>query len=114
MKSFVVDIAVEVYNNTSNSNTSELLSGPVQVMLTSDARSDGHECAECSAALNHHLPDARHKFPPSEAVPVKTKLGLTRLNKIAIQGTPQMAADKEAICLSRVHSYYSKGNLLLF
>ena len=59
------------------------------MMLTSDARSDGHECAECSPALNHHLPDASHKFPPSEAVPVKTKLGSTRFNKIAMQGTAQ-------------------------
>ena len=34
---------------------------------------------------------------------------LTRFNKIAIQGTPQMAVDKEAlICLSRVYSYYFK------
>ena len=33
---------------------------------------------------------------------------LTRFNKIAIQGTPQMAVDKEAISLSRVYSYYSK------
>ena len=99
----------EVYNNTY-----KLLSGPVQVMLTSDACSDGHECAECSAALDHHLPDAGHKFPPSEAVPVTTKLGLTRSNKIAIQGTHQMAADKEAISLSRVYSYYSKCNRHLF
>ena len=28
---------------------------------------------------------------------------LTRFNKIAIQGTPQMAVDKEAISLSRVY-----------
>ena len=34
-----------------------------------------------------------------------------RFNKIAIQGTPQMAVDKEAICLSRVYSYYYKCNL---
>ena len=33
---------------------------------------------------------------------------LTRFNKIAIQGTPQMAVDKEAISLSRVCSYDSK------
>ena len=33
-------------------------------------------------------------------------------NTIVIQGTPQMAADKEAISLSRVHSYYPKCNLL--
>ena len=40
---------------------------------------------------------------------------LTRFNKIAIQGTPQMAVDKEAIiCLSRVYSYYFKCNLPLF
>ena len=32
---------------------------------------------------------------------------LTRLNKIAIQGAPQMTVDKEAISLSRVYSYYS-------
>ena len=32
---------------------------------------------------------------------------LTRLNKIAIQGTALMEADKEAICLSRVYSDYS-------
>ena len=32
-------------------------------------------------------------------------------NKIAIQGTPQMAVDKEAIiCLSIVYSYYFKCN----
>ena len=41
-------------------------------------------------------------------------LDLTRFNKIATQGTPQMAVDKEAICLSRVYSYYPKCNLPLF
>ena len=30
--------------------------------------------------------------------------GLTRFNKITIQGTPQMAVDKESICLSIVYS----------
>ena len=39
---------------------------------------------------------------------------LTRFNKIAIQGAPQMAVDKEANSLSRVYSYYSKFNLCLF
>ena len=39
---------------------------------------------------------------------------LTRFNKIAIQGTHMMAVDKEAICLSRVYSYYYKYNLPLF
>ena len=39
---------------------------------------------------------------------------LTRFNKIAIHGTPQMAVDKEAICLSRVYSYYPKCNFPLF
>ncbi len=43
-----------------------------------------------------------------------SKLDLTRFNKIAIQGTPQMAVDKEAICLSRVYSYYPKCNFPLF
>ena len=39
---------------------------------------------------------------------------LTRFNKIATQGAPQMAVDKEAKSLSRVYSYYSKFNLCLF
>ena len=39
---------------------------------------------------------------------------LTRFNKIATQGTPQMAVDKEAICLSRVYSYYYKCKFPLF
>ena len=33
------------------------------------------------------------------------RIYLTRFNKIAIQGTHQMAVDKEAISLSRVYSY---------
>ncbi len=39
---------------------------------------------------------------------------LTRFNKIATQGAPQMAIDKEANSLSRVYSYYSKFNLCSF
>ena len=39
---------------------------------------------------------------------------LTGFNKIATQGAPQMAVDKEANSLSRVYSYYSKFNLRLF
>ena len=39
---------------------------------------------------------------------------LTRFNKIATQGAPQMAVDKEANSLSRVYSYYSKFTLCLF
>ena len=39
---------------------------------------------------------------------------LTRFNKIAIQGAPQMAVDKEAISLSRIYSYYYKCYLPLF
>ena len=57
--------------------------------------------------------------------PIKTKnpvitaserrsLDLTRFNKIATQGAPQMAVDKEANSLSRVYSYYSKFILCLF
>ena len=41
-------------------------------------------------------------------------LNLTRFNKIATQGAPQMAVDKEANSLSRVYSYDSKFNLRLF
>ena len=36
---------------------------------------------------------------------------LTRFNKLAIQGTHQMAVDMEVISLSRVHSHYSTCNL---
>ena len=43
-----------------------------------------------------------------------TTIDLTRFNKIATQGAPQMAVDKEANSLSRVYSYYSKFNLRLF
>ena len=51
-------------------------------------------------------PVTRHIFAPS--------LYLTRFNKIATQGAPQMAVDKEDNSLSRVYSYYSKFNLRLF
>ena len=43
-----------------------------------------------------------------------SSIHLTRFNKIATQGAPQMAVDKEANSLSRVYSYYSKFNLRLF
>ena len=47
--------------------------------------------------------------------PCLNHVDLTRFNNIAIQGTPQMAVDKEAlICLSRVYSYYFKCNFPLF
>ena len=41
-------------------------------------------------------------------------IDLNFFNKIATQGAPQMAVDKEANSLSRVYSYYSKFNLRLF
>ncbi len=47
-------------------------------------------------------------------IPNQVNLDLTRFNKIATQGAPQMAVDKEANSLSRVYSYYSKFNLRLF
>ena len=34
--------------------------------------------------------------------------------RMLLEGTPQMAVDKEAICLSRVYSYYPKCNFPLF
>ena len=49
--------------------------------------------------------------------PISRKIALqdlTTFNKIATQGAPQMAVDKEANSLSRVYSYYSKFNLRLF
>ena len=54
-------------------------------------------------------------IPRNSGQQPKCSEDLTRFNKIAIQGTPQMVVDKEAIlCLSRVYSYYSKCNLPLF
>ena len=44
----------------------------------------------------------------------RVSVNLTRFNKIATQGAPQMAVDEEANSLSRVYSYYSKFNLRLF
>ena len=53
-----------------------------------------------------------HKFPK---IIFFKDLDLTRFSKITIQGTPQMAVDKEAIiCLPRVYSYYYNCNLALF
>ena len=54
---------------------------------------------------------------PRVAAEANSRFGngdLTRFNKIATQGAPQMAVDKEANSLSRVYSYYSKFNLCLF
>ena len=59
-----------------------------------------------SVVLVPVIKDAAGKIP--------SNLDLTRFNKIATQGAPQMAVDKEANSLSRVYSYYSKFNLCLF
>ena len=56
----------------------------------------------CGLILERSLAEALHS------------MDLTRFNKIATQGAPQMAVDKEANSLSRVYSYYSKFNLCLF
>ena len=54
------------------------------------------------------------------ATPFREKIEIIFSNKrkiqldLPIQGTPQMAVDKEAICLSRVYSYYPKCNFPLF
>ena len=45
--------------------------------------------------------------------PPLREIDLTRFNKIATQGAPQMAVDKEANSLSRVYSYYSKFNIAI-
>ena len=39
-----------------------------------------------------------------------TRIGLMRFHKIATQARAEMAANKEAIGLSRVHLYESKGS----
>ena len=57
-------------------------------------------------------PSALPTQPPT--IMVERSQYLTRFNKIATQGAPQMAVDKEANSLSRVYSYYSKFNLRLF
>ena len=66
------------------------------------------------AVVNNHR--LRHLVHKPYALTDYTPFGndLTRFNKIATQGTPQMAVDKEANSLSRVYSYYSKFNLCLF
>ena len=52
--------------------------------------------------------DVNHSISLTLAQSDSDSLHLTRFNKIAIQGTPQMAVDKEAISLSRVYSHDSK------
>ena len=65
-----------------------------------------------SIAGYHHHRDVRNQV--GRDLKGRT-IDLTRFNKIAIQGTPQMAVDKEAlICLSRVYSYYFKCTFPLF
>ena len=75
------------------------------------------------AAQNVNESAATSVYPAPRLVDVapglrRGKYNLTRFNKrfnkIAVQGTPQMAVDKEAICLSRVYSYYPKCNFPLF
>ena len=64
----------------------------------------------------HDIRDAMliHTHHPLASAAI-TQYGVTALfNKIATQGAPQMAVDKEANSLSRVYSYYSKFNLRLF
>ena len=48
------------------------------------------------------------------SVRVPQRPSRSRFNKIATQGAPQMAVDKEANSLSRVYSYYAMFNLRLF
>ena len=61
-----------------------------------------------------HSVDYIYEFCPLPNPDVGPSIFLTRFNKIATQGAPQMAVDKEANSLSRVYSYYSKFNLRLF
>ena len=62
-----------------------------------------------------HPEVSQHVYMSPMTIPVLHPSScLTRFNKIAIQGTPQMAVDNEAICLSRVCSYYPKCNFPLF
>ena len=61
-------------------------------------------------SLTHSLPQIRRTiFRCVFCLDLRYPDLLSQFNKIAIQGTPQMAVDKEAIiCLSRVYSYYFK------
>ena len=65
--------------------------------------------------LRHGWWTKRGVLPSSEGIVIHLFVAnLTRFNKIATQGAPQMAVDKDANSLSRVYSYYSKFNLCLF
>ena len=70
-------------------------------------------CIICGGTYEYHLCNC---FVEIKSILFYQQLiDLTRFNKIAIQGTPQMAVDKEAlICLSRVYSYHFKCNFPLF
>ena len=105
---------------------------PKQKVRQSVETETADKAVEPAPALCDDMPDDFMAFVRLELNAVNTKLDnivtlqssmekkrsaiddLTRFNKITIQGTPQMAVDKEAICLSRVYSYYYKCNLPLF
>ena len=64
-----------------------------------------------STELSHPHPQELCRTPKNN---IFANIMHTMFNKIATQGAPQMAVDKEANSLSRVYSYYSKFNLCLF
>ena len=71
-----------------------------RTMAGDDIREGCNDMNLCSCAYFH-----KHCY-----IIVCTMHNLTRFNKIAIKGKPQMAADKEAMILSRVHSYHFRCN----
>ena len=64
--------------------------------------------------FRHHFVQRPHAQCKFNCFNPTARACLTRFNKIATQGAPQMAVDKEANSLSRVYSYYFKFNLRLF
>ena len=81
---------------------------------------DGEREPTVSIPVNVGTSDEERDLTVSNPVTVESSGGecarvfLTRFNKIATQGAPQTAVDKEANSVSRVYSYYSKFNLCLF
>ena len=79
------------------------------VILNGIQQCTGVEDQTCMC-LNQDNFLTQHVLEPTRAARVL----YTIFNKIATQGAPQMAVDKEANSLSRVYSYDSKFNLCLF
>ena len=97
-------LVVEAHQSGVNAVDVRMVKGLYQCikMYNSDASSYNVRCIDLESAVISTITD------------VSVNHYLRRFNTIVIQGTPQMAADKEAISLSRVHSCYPNCNLSIF